>query len=384
MAAPMSPGGDPFVEAVGEAVQTATMAVRLILMIADAARRAAEKREEGEEKALPSADIAIPAAAGELKSVLAPEIATALMSGADWPQMAQQLMALQRAGVDMADFLPRVSEIAVDVRDAVTANAQKIAREGNEQWAKLLRETMPAGPVREAILSSPAWPDIAATMGRLQERGVDVRQILAAAHAEGVGVDQAVARVTAAGAKPVVQPSQAAVRSYGPLTAGLDIPKNLELSNRERALTQLGVGASENRRYVRLVQEALPGKEQQAALLVSARQWPLIAARMARMEDQGLPVAQHLARLGSDTAWEKGPTAQLGSRLVQAASDALRRPVGAVTGKSAAPPVLSAAAKSVSVSVDPKMAAVKSPAAAHSAVVAHRPLTPGQMPGRRR
>ncbi|MFE3762519.1 hypothetical protein ACFXPI_12240 [Streptomyces sp. NPDC059104] len=38
--------------------------------------------------------------------------------------------------------------------------------------------TMPGGLVRDAILASPAWPDIAAAMGHLDARSVDVAQIL--------------------------------------------------------------------------------------------------------------------------------------------------------------------------------------------------------------
>ena len=213
-----TPTGDPFIESVGEAVQTSTMAVRLILAIADAVRRAAQERAD-KEQPLPPADQSTAEMAGMVKGIVPPDIATALMSGADWPQMAQQLMALQGAGVDLSEFLPRVGEIAVTVRDQVAANMARIAADGTQERAQMLRETMPAGPVREAILSSPAWPDIAATMGQLRERGVDVRQILVAAHSEGAGVDQAVARVMAAAPQPAaaaqaaVAPSRDALRS---------------------------------------------------------------------------------------------------------------------------------------------------------------------------
>jgi hypothetical protein len=383
MATP-TPAGDPFAEAVGEAVQTSTMAVRLIVTIADAVRRAAEKRAAGKEKELPPSDQAVPEAAGELKSILPADIATALMTGEHWPQMAQQLMALQRAGVDMAQFLPRVGEIAVTVQDAVTANTERIAREGTEEWSKLLRETMPAGPVREAIVSSPAWPDIAATMGQLQERGVDVRQPLVAAHAEGAGVDQAVARVMAAGAKPVVPLSRDAERSYGPLTVGLDIPKDLDLSNRQKALAQLGVIRSENERYTRWVREAMADRGREAGLLLTARQWPLVAAQMAQMEGEGTPVQEHLARLMRDTSWEKGPSAQMGSRLVQAANEALRRPLGEKVDGTAMR-VSTAAAKAQSVTTaGPTSSQAKTAAPDEPAVVPHRTPAPAPQAGRRR
>jgi hypothetical protein len=357
------------------------MAVRLVLMIADAVRRAAEKRA-GKEQNPPPVDQSVPQAAGELKGILPPDVATALMSGADWPRMAQQLVALQRAGVDMSDFLPRVGEIAVTVRDAVAANAARIAREGTGEWAQLLRETMPAGPVREAILASPAWPEIAETMGKLQEHGVDVRQILVTAHAEGVGVDQAVARVMEAGKNPVPL-SRDAVRSYGPLTVGLDTPKDLDLSNRERALAQLGVSQSENARFVRYVQEAMPGKDREAALLANSRQWPLLAARMARMEDEGKSVPEHLARLMRDQEWQKGgPVTHLGSRLVQATSEALRKPT---REEAAAAPVVTTAAKASSVTTGPTSTRAKSAAPAEPAVAPHRQApAPAPTAGRKR
>ncbi|MBV6700300.1 hypothetical protein KV557_24875 [Kitasatospora aureofaciens] len=374
-------GPEPVAEAASEAATTATMAVRLILMIADAVRRDAEKKAGKEESKLPPADVAVPEAAGELKTVMPPDITMALMSGADWPQMAQQLVALRRAGVDLGELLPRVGEIAVSVRDAVAANASRIAAEGNEEWASLLRETMPAGPVREAILSSPGWPEIAQTMRQLHERGVDVRQILVAAHAEGAGVDQAVARVMETGKAPVVAPSRDAKRSWGPLTTGLDIPKDLDLSNRGKALAQVGVSASENARFVRMVQEAMPGKEREAALLVNARQWPLLAARMAKMEDEGLKPGDHLPRLMRDQEWAKGSASDLVPRLVQATNAALLKPTGEEV---AAGGVVPAAAKAGSVTMGPTKTPAKSAAPTTPAVAPHRAPGPAPTAARKR
>ncbi|MFD4412502.1 hypothetical protein [Streptomyces sp. NPDC058475] len=378
-----TPGGEPFADAMAEAVQTSVQAVRLIMAIADAVRRQTQRRERGTEQDLPPSDQAIPEAAGELKGLVPSDIATGLMVGADWPQMAQQLVALRRAGVDLSQFLPRVAEVAVTVRDAVAANAARVAGDGTEEWTRLLRETVPAGPVREAILSSPAWPDIAATMAGLQERGVDVRQILVAAHDEGVGVDQAVARVLAAGSVPGT--SRDATLSYGPLTVGLDIPRNLYLGDRKRALVQLAIDPQDNERYMRWIREAMPGRERDADLLVSSRQWPLVAARMAWMESpsQGLPVQDRLARLADDTSWEQGPTPQLGSRLVQAAVEALRRPVTeGVTGSRVR--VSTAAARAQSVTVGPTTPQAKGAATAEPGAAPHRTSGPARGAGRTR
>ncbi|QIY73724.1 hypothetical protein HEP84_35830 [Streptomyces sp. RLB1-33] len=366
--------GEPFSEAAGEAVQAAVMSTRLVLAIADAVRRHQQKKTKGSEEGLPPADGTVTDAAEGIKNLLPPDISAALMQEADWPQMAQQLMALRRAGVDLETFLPRVGEIAVTVQEQVAANTARVAREGTGQWERMLRETLPAGPVREAIVSSPAWPDIAATMDRLDERGVDVRQILASAHDEGLGVDQAVASVLAAGSAPAT--SRDATLSYGPLTTGLDIPPDLDLGNREKALQQLALAPAENERYARLVREAMPGREREADLMVAAKQWPLIAARMAKMESQNKPVKKHLARLLDDTTWEEGPGPQLGSRLVQAANEVLRRPLGDTSDASRVK-VNTTAARAHSTSLEPtKVQAAKNAAPAEAGVAAHRQTGP--------
>ncbi|MFF9984711.1 hypothetical protein [Streptomyces erythrochromogenes] len=64
--------------------------------------------------------------------------------------------------------------------------------------------------MRDAILASPARPDIAAAMGDLDARGIDVARILLDAHAAGAGVDQAVAAVTTAAAAQAPAPAPAA------------------------------------------------------------------------------------------------------------------------------------------------------------------------------
>ncbi|WP_405438514.1 hypothetical protein OG373_13875 [Streptomyces avidinii] len=373
--------GEPFAEAAGEAVQSAVMSVRLIMAIADAVRRQQQRQKKGTEEELPPAEQAATDAKEELKDLLPADISVALLKGADWPQLAQQMMALKKAGVDLEQLLPRVGEIAVTVRDQVAANEQRIARDGTGQWEKLLRETLPAGPVREAILSSPTWPDIAATMGRLDERGVDVRQILADAHDEGLGVDRAIGKVLAAGEAPPA--SRDALLSWGPLTTGLDTPANLDLGDRVRALRQLSISLQENERYVRLVKEAMPGREQDANLMVTAKQWPLVAARMAKMESEGKPLADHLAGLMKDTSWEKGP-GTFGSRLAHAAAHVLSHPPGEAPAVGR-PVVSTAAARSQSSTVGPiKPHAVKGAAPSERGVAPHREAVPAAKSGKTR
>ncbi|MFJ3914349.1 hypothetical protein [Streptomyces vinaceus] len=356
------------------------MSVRLVMAIADAVRRHQQRQKKGVEEELPPAEQAKEDAKAELKDLLPADISTALLSGADWPQLAQQLMALKKAGVDLEQLLPRVGEIAVTVRDQVAANAERVAKEGTGEWERMLRETLPAGPVREAILSSPTWPDIAATMAKLDERGVDVRKILASAHDEGLGVDQAVAKVLAAGEAPTT--SRDALLSWGPLTDGLDIPKDLDLNDRERALRQLAISPQENARYARMLKDALPAHGREVDLAVTAKQWPLVAARMAKMEGEKKPVAEHLAGLAKDVSWTAGPNGQIGSRLVQATNHVLRHAPGEAP-PAARPKVSTTAARLQSTTVGPtKAQAAKTAAPAEAGVAAHRQTGPTAKPGK--
>ncbi|MFD6874322.1 MULTISPECIES: hypothetical protein [unclassified Streptomyces] len=356
-------------------MQAASTALRLVMAIADAVRR--QQEQQGVERALPSVEDSPEKTGEESKRLLPPDIATALMQGADWPRMAQQLMALKDAGVDLEGFLPRVGEIAVSVRDQVAENQARVARDGTGEWEKLLRETLPAGPVREAILSSPTWPDIAATMGRLKESGVDVQGVLTAAHEEGLGVDQAVAKVLGA-AEPGT--SRDALMAYGPLTTGLDLPRDLDLSDRQRALRQLAISPQENERFMRMMREALPGRENEANLLLTAKKWPLLAARMAMMEGEDIDLEPHLEQLTKNTTWEKGSPTGLSSRLLGAAHQALQEPPDALPDS--AERVSTKAAKTQSGGGPTKARASKGATPTAPAVAAHRTAGPAVKPSR--
>ncbi|NED01951.1 hypothetical protein G3I55_09795 [Streptomyces sp. SID6648] len=212
MTTPAAPPGEPFSEALSEAAQAAAMSVRLILTIADAVRRAAQKHHQGKEKELgPDAEeLAGGWSAEQLRTVLPEGILSGLMAGADWPLMARHLASLQQAGVDLTTFLPNLGRMASAVEQAVARNTARIQAEGTDRWADLLRRTMPEGLVRDAILASPAWPDLASKMGSLHDQGVDVARILTDAHAAGLGVDQAVAAATAQTSPQAPAPSPTA------------------------------------------------------------------------------------------------------------------------------------------------------------------------------
>ncbi|SCE31475.1 hypothetical protein GA0115247_13173 [Streptomyces sp. PalvLS-984] len=116
-----------------------------------------------------------------------------------------------------------------------------------------------------------------------------------------------------------------AKRSWGPLTENLDLPRNLDLGNRRRALQQLKINETAHNHMVAKVHEHLP--QQEAALLVSTRQWPLLAARMHRMHRDGMPVDQHLARLAPDDAtWRHGQPSETPANLLLATHHALTTP----------------------------------------------------------
>ncbi|MFJ7272817.1 hypothetical protein ACIQV3_40405 [Streptomyces sp. NPDC099050] len=404
------PQPEPFAEALGEAAQTAAMAYRLMMTITDAVRRATQKRLTGKEEELgEDAEKMAPGwSADQLRGVLGDDVLAELMRGEDWPVMARQLVGLQQAGVDLGTFLPQMGRMTAGVHQAVVANAARTKAEGTDQWADLLKKTMPEGMVRDAILSSPAWPDIAAAMGRLDAKGIDVTRILVDAHAAGAGVDQAVAAVTTAAAAhapapapaaatpapapasagtrvpapapapgtapataapvreaidpwappapapapaaaappapapaaapaapapapapapvPAVVVSEDARRSWGPLTEGLKVPLDLNLGDRAKALEQLGVEPAAHAAMVSMVNDVLP--EHEAGLLIGARNWPLLAARMQQLGDsQGQKtLGAHLARLGTDTSWKQGPASALVGRLVEQTHHALTTP----------------------------------------------------------
>ncbi|MEV6357988.1 hypothetical protein [Streptomyces hydrogenans] len=371
-----TPQGDPFTDAAGEAVQTVVASVRLVLAIADAVRRHRERQQRGVEKELPPAEEAVEGAKTALQEGHLPvDVSAALLTGADWPLMAQQLMGLKNAGVSLDEFLPKLGEVAVMVHEAVAPTPP--AAEAGPDWVGVVRRSLPAGPAREAILSSPSWADMTASMARLEARGVDVGKVLAQAH------DMAIVAtwgIVAPAGEAVA--SRDALLSYGPMTDGLDLPTDLALENRERALVQLAISPHDNARFARMLRDALPGHGREVDLALTSKQWPLVAARMAKMEDAGKPIAEHLAGLTKDLSWETGAPAQIGSRLVQAANHVLRHAPGAAPPV-ARPKVSTTAAKAQSTTVGPtkKQAAVPS---AEPGVAVHRQAGPAVGQGRTR
>ncbi|MGW7099653.1 hypothetical protein [Streptomyces sp. NPDC054883] len=109
-----------------------------------------------------------------------------------------------------------------------------------------------------------------------------------------------------------------AKRSWGPLTEGLNVPRDLDLGYRAKALEQFGVNWLAHAAIVGVVKDVLP--ETQVGLLVGSRQWPRLAHRMDQIRDQGGTglLAAHLARLGIDATWKDDPSSTTVGRLVDA------------------------------------------------------------------
>ncbi|MFJ2182233.1 hypothetical protein ACIOJG_16565 [Streptomyces anulatus] len=215
------PFSEPLSEALSEVAQAAGMSVRLILTIADVVRRASLKHHHGEEQELPE-DFGQVAeswwSADEVGKHLPASLLDHLTTSEDWPVMARRLMSLGRAGVDLTTFLPNLGTMASGVEHAVAKNTARIQAEGTDRWVGLLRTTIPEGLVRNAILASPAWPDIAAHMGRLHDQGIDVARILTDAHTAGLGVDRTIAAAVAKA--PATTPAPAcAAPAPGPAVA---------------------------------------------------------------------------------------------------------------------------------------------------------------------
>ncbi|MGW7095479.1 hypothetical protein [Streptomyces sp. NPDC054874] len=231
--APAQLQGEPFSEALSEAAQAAAMSIRLILTIADAVRRASQKHHHGQEQEL-TQDFGQVAeswwSADELGKHLPTSLLDHLTASEDWPVMSRQLMSLSRAGVDLTTFLPNLGAMASGVERAVAKNIARTKTEGTDRWADLLRTTIPEGLVRDAILASPAWPDIAATMGRLHTQGIDVARILTDAHTAGLGVDQAIAAAvaptpaTTPASAPATTPASAPAAASAPAPAAASAP----------------------------------------------------------------------------------------------------------------------------------------------------------------
>ncbi|WP_329438732.1 hypothetical protein OG906_34340 [Streptomyces sp. NBC_01426] len=137
----------------------------------------------------------------------------------------------------------------------------------------------------------------------------------------------------------------------------------------------------------RLAHAALVGVVKDVLPETEVGQWPLLAARMDRIRDQGGPalLAGHLARLKTDTGWKDGPASTTAGRLVDATLRSLTTPPSAPAAPASRVRVSPAAARSRSTTTPAAAAAPGRQAPAEAAVPAHRQqAAPGKGAGRTR
>ncbi|MGW0858723.1 hypothetical protein [Streptomyces sp. NPDC002690] len=172
---------------------------------------------------------------------------------------------------------------------------------------------------------------------------------------------------------------------WGPLTEGLAVPHDLDLTDRAKALAQLDVTPQTNTRLVTLLQDTL-GPGQESGLLVSARIWPLLALRMETLAQgpEGEPGLR--ARLAGLKALTDGPRTGSSSPLIERLVDATLHTLTAPPGTPVPdrPRVSPAAARARSTTT-PAAATAARPAPTEPAVPAHRrPTAPSRGAGRSR
>ncbi|MFD3809301.1 hypothetical protein ACFWTC_38575 [Streptomyces sp. NPDC058619] len=286
---------------------------------------------------------------------------------------------LDARGIDVARILVDAHAAGAGVDQAVAAVTTAAAAKAPAPAPASTPAPAPASTPAPAPASAPAPAPASAPA----PAPADAR-VPAPAAAPGTGPTTAPAAAPGTAPAPAAAPpvreaadpwappaSTDAKRSWGPLTEGLDVPRDLDLGDRAKALEQLGVNRLAHATIVGVVKDALP--ETQVGLLVGSRQWPLLAHRMDRIRDQGGPalLAGHLARLQADTGWKDGPTSTTAGRLVDATLRSLTTPPSTPAAPASRVRVSPAAARSRSTTT-PSAAAPGQPAPTEAAIPAHR------------
>ncbi|MFD6966876.1 hypothetical protein [Streptomyces sp. NPDC059949] len=202
-------------------------------------------------------------------------------------------------GVDVARILLDAHAAGAGVDQAVAAVTTTAAAKSPAPTAPAPAPT--ATPAASGAVAPPARDVLASRMGSSGDPwgAPPAGRVPAPAPAPGTAPAPApAAPPVREAADPWAPPASTdAKRSWGPLTEGLPVPRDLDLGDRAKALEQLGVNRLAQAAIVSAVKDVLP--EKQAGLLVGSRQWPLLAARMDQIRDHGGTglFAAHLARL---------------------------------------------------------------------------------------
>lgn len=375
---------NPVEEAGRQAMQSAAMSVRLLVSIAMAVseRSARENPDRAAQvQRLRQLDLPPEKATERYVSMVReefnnPALRDALLGSEKWPQITEDLRALESAGIDVRPFLRDANSIAERV-------AKNLApQSGPEQ---LVREHL-GDRLADTLTTSERWPQIADEMRQMQSAGVDMPQMLAAAAEPGAKIEASMAAAwkTEADRATRLEKETATVRRTAPPRGEpqqrSDLggrAKDRGLTDRKAALKDVNLSPQENQKYVRLAGDAIEDRHH-ASVLVASRHWPQVAASMRDLEQRNIDPAPRLARL-PEMLTQQVATGRR-PNVANAAEDALRQPPP-VNRSAARPAEPSYAAKQVSTATQENTESVTvSPdavrAAAHHVVAAKGPTSP--------
>ncbi|MEV6672858.1 hypothetical protein [Streptomyces sp. NPDC051162] len=292
-----------------------------------------------------------------------PGIRDALLASPQWPQIAADLHQLEQAGVNVRDLLSDASRTA----DRVAASLmppQPVTTA--ERYAAVVREHVPNEQVREALLGSAQWPQIAEHMQQMEAAGINVPEVLAQANQSGAALTTALqtayaqtaqrAAALSAENSPAPQPQRpgtapVAAAARAERLADMPAPRGGRresggLANRAADLKALGISKVENQRLVRMIRDTVQN-EHHAGLIVVSSQWPQIAAQMRDLEQRGIHPGNRLVRLSKEVT-RRAVAGGERVNIAAAAVDVLSRPAagaGVAAANSASPQAVPAAAE---------------------------------------
>ncbi|MFF4291009.1 hypothetical protein ACFY0R_37800 [Streptomyces sp. NPDC001633] len=345
----------PFEVAAGQAAQSAVMSVRLLISIATALRTNVEREATAADPSLaekvdrlrqmepePDAQELSERYGAMVRESFSPQLAEALVTAEQWPQMAAELHQLERAGIDVRSFLGDASQAAERVMRAIAPTTA-------ERWERTVRSHLPDATA-EALVSSEQWPQIAEQMQQMQTAGVDVSGVLQDVARNGSALQDAMSAAWQQQASRVRQleaeAAPARPRQAAPTNARRTTPQGrknrdpLAPDGRAVSFAEMGISRTEQQRYARLAAESIADPHVAGVLVVSG-QWPSIAAQMRDLEAKKIEPGPRLARIGDHLARQAAANGRVD--VVAAASAALSRPAPAPSASQAKPAARAAA-----------------------------------------
>ncbi len=298
--------------------------------------------------------------------------------------------------------------------------ARKPADPDHERYAHMVRGIVQPPAVAEAMVNAPQWTQLASELKKLESAGVNVGQFLtdaapviarmdtdlrAGAAAPGVTATPAAnlhdpwapppgkerAKSDEPGViKKFVEWVKQAVSKLVKKVTGQDNPTTA-LGERSKELARLGIGAQENSRLVVVARESL-ADEGMLNQMVTSREWPGIASQIKALQEAGHNPREALAGVPTrmQQAAASGITlspseAARGLLTDQAKAPAAAKPSTAPTPAAPTPSAPAAAttttaAPTTSPTTAPAAAPAASPARASAASAQSTTATPGATP----